>query len=81
MRAVCTRNGWSPNPADLSCVGMLSGFHPEIFLREGGIRVLKMTWMGQCTTVCHLGGCGGCSPRKFWNFRHPESAPGAFSDL
>ena len=19
MRAVCTRNGWSPNPADLSC--------------------------------------------------------------
>ena len=24
MRAVCTRNGWSPNPADLSCsVGML----------------------------------------------------------
>ena len=26
MRAVCTRNGWSPNPADLSCsVGMLTG--------------------------------------------------------
>ena len=24
MRAVCARNGWSPNPADLSCsVGML----------------------------------------------------------
>ena len=24
MRAVCTRNGWSPNPADLNCaVGML----------------------------------------------------------
>ena len=24
MRAVCTGNGWSPNPADLSCsVGML----------------------------------------------------------
>ena len=24
MRAVCTRNGWSPNPADLRCsVGML----------------------------------------------------------
>ena len=24
MRANCTRNGWSPNPADLSCsVGML----------------------------------------------------------
>ena len=23
MRAVCTRNGWSPNPADLNCtVGM-----------------------------------------------------------
>ena len=23
-RAVCTRNGWSPNPADLSCtIGML----------------------------------------------------------
>ena len=21
MSAVCTRNGWSPNPADLSCVG------------------------------------------------------------
>ena len=25
MRAVCTGNGWSPNPADLSCsVGMQS---------------------------------------------------------
>jgi len=24
MRAVCTENGWSPNPADLNCsVGML----------------------------------------------------------
>ena len=23
MRAACTRNGWSPNPADLSCVGGL----------------------------------------------------------
>ena len=23
MRAVCTRNGWSPNPADLNCVGEL----------------------------------------------------------
>ena len=23
MRAVCTRNGWSPNPDDLRCVGML----------------------------------------------------------
>ena len=21
MRAVCTRSGWSPNPADLSCAG------------------------------------------------------------
>ena len=21
MRAVCTRDGWSPNPADLSCTG------------------------------------------------------------
>ena len=20
MRTVCTRNGWSPNPADLSCI-------------------------------------------------------------
>ena len=26
MNANCTRNGWSPNPADLSCsVGMLTG--------------------------------------------------------
>ena len=26
MRAVCTGNGWTPNPADLSCsVGMLTG--------------------------------------------------------
>ena len=25
MRAVCTRNGWTPNPADLNCsVGMLT---------------------------------------------------------
>ena len=24
MRAVCTRNGWSPTPADLSCTGSLS---------------------------------------------------------
>ena len=23
MRAVCTRNGWSPNPTDLRCTGML----------------------------------------------------------
>ena len=23
MRAVCTREGWSPNPDDLRCVGML----------------------------------------------------------
>ena len=23
MRAVCTRNGWSPNPADQSCAGVL----------------------------------------------------------
>ena len=22
MRANCTRNGWSPNPADLSCAGI-----------------------------------------------------------
>ena len=21
MRTMCTRNGWSPNPADLSCAG------------------------------------------------------------
>ena len=23
MRTVCTRNGWSPNPADLRCAGVL----------------------------------------------------------
>ena len=36
MRAVCTGNGWSPNPAGVSCtVGMLTGVEflcePKVF--------------------------------------------------
>ena len=31
MRAVCTRNGWSPNPADLRCAGVFHAWQTFFF--------------------------------------------------
>ena len=57
-----------------------SGFHPEISFK-GGQNYSFENEMGRCTTACHVGGAGGMLPQKISDFRHPESAPGAFSDL
>ena len=40
MRAVCTRNGWSPNPADLRCVGVFHSYLGNYFFICKGARKL-----------------------------------------
>ena len=34
-RAVCTRNGWSPNPADLRCAGLFHTWETIFFMCKG----------------------------------------------
>ena len=46
MRANCTRNGWSPNPADLNCaVGMLT---------DNKISIQLLAHFYVCVALSHL---------------------------
>ena len=46
MRAVCTRNGWTPNPADLNCsVGMLT---------DNKIPIQLLAHFYVCVALSHL---------------------------
>ena len=61
MRAVCSRNGWSPNPADLSCsIGMLYSLKlwcqssspvqwietPCVYIRVSTLHTHTLVWVG-----------------------------------
>ena len=48
MRTVCTRNGWTPNPADLNCsVGMLT---------DNKISIQLLAHFYVCVALSHLQG-------------------------